>query len=92
MAFHVRLAGIVGNPIYTATSEATFAWLMEYHIDLVSVPGAEGLTVEEHHRIADTVEAGDGEAAAQAMRDHLSRANDLYRQFESRAGTTAKAG
>ncbi|MEM7566081.1 MAG: transcriptional regulator NanR [Pseudomonadota bacterium] len=83
MRFHIRLAGVAGNPIYTATSEATFAWLTEYHIELVRVPGAEALTVKEHGRIVDAVAAGDREGAAMAMEAHLSRANALYRQFEA---------
>jgi GntR family transcriptional regulator, sialic acid-inducible nan operon repressor len=82
MRFHRRIAAIGGNPIYPAVSQAIFEWLAEFHIDLVSVPGAEDLTVREHARIVEEIERGDADRAAAAMRDHLRRANALYRQYE----------
>ena len=42
-------------------------------------PGAEELTLAEHQRIVDAIGERNGDAAAEAMRAHLSRANDLYR-------------
>nr|WP_306303881.1 hypothetical protein [Herbaspirillum sp. B39] len=44
-------------------------------------PGAHQLTVAEYHRIFDAIAAHDVHAPADAMRAHLMRANDLYREL-----------
>ncbi|MCB9969025.1 MAG: transcriptional regulator NanR [Geminicoccaceae bacterium] len=82
MEFHREIAAMVGNPIFPALIEAMFDWLGSYYVQLVRLPGAEDLTIAEHRRILDAIAAGDGDAAAAAMHDHLTRANALYRQFE----------
>ena len=81
MAFHREIASISGNPIFPAIVEAIFQWAGEYYQSMVRAPGAEALTLAEHARIVDAIEAKDAEAAAEAMRAHLSRANRLYRQL-----------
>ncbi|MDF3831916.1 transcriptional regulator NanR [Cupriavidus basilensis] len=86
MAFHCELARISGNPIFPAIVQALFEWAREYYRGIVRAPGAEELTLAEHQRIVDAVAAHDGEAAAQAMREHLTRANALYRTLQ---GATA---
>ena len=78
--FHREIAAVAGNPIFTALIDALFRWIADFHVDLVSVPGLEALTLAEHHQILDAIASGDAEAAATAMADHLLRANDLYRQ------------
>ena len=80
--FHREIAAITGNPIYTAFSQAVFEWLEEFHVELVRVPGAENITLTEHEAIFDAIAARDPEAAALAMERHLTRASELYRQFE----------
>lgn len=80
--FHREIAAISGNPIYTAVSQAVFEWLEEFHVELVRLPGAEQITLDEHQAIFEAIAAGDPEAAATAMTQHLTRANTLYRQFE----------
>ena len=82
MGFHRQIAAMTGNPIFPAIVEAMFGWLGEYHTSLVRLPGAENLTIAEHRRILDAVAARDPDAAEAAMRDHLGRANALYRRFE----------
>jgi len=82
MAFHREIAAMSGNPIFPAIVEAMFGWLAEYYRHLVRVPGAEDLTIAEHRRILEAIRAGDEAGAEAAMRDHLTRANELYRQFE----------
>lgn len=77
--FHREIADSARNPIYTAVSQAFFGWLSKYHISLVRVPGLEHLTIEEHQAIIDAIRTHDVELAGQAMRDHLLRANKLYR-------------
>jgi DNA-binding FadR family transcriptional regulator len=84
MAFHREIALISGNPIFPAIVESLFRWASEYYRPLVRAPGVEELTLSEHQRIVDAIHKRDGNAAAEAMHQHLSRANELYR----RAGQT----
>jgi DNA-binding FadR family transcriptional regulator len=79
MAFHREIAQITGNPIFPAIVESIFRWASDYYRPMVRAPGAEALTLAEHERITEAIASGDGDAAAQAMHAHLSRANDLYR-------------
>lgn len=88
MAFHREIATITGNPIFAATVEALFNWASEYYQSIVRAPGAEELTLAEHQRIIDAIAAGDPDAAAQAMRDHLLRANELYRRVQNAAASS----
>lgn len=81
MAFHREIAGISGNPIFPAIVEALFRWAGEYYQTLVRAPGAEELTLTEHERIVDAIAAHDPDAASEAMRAHLTRANQLYQQL-----------
>jgi DNA-binding FadR family transcriptional regulator len=47
----------------------------------VRAPGAESLTLAEHERILAAIAAHDPAQAEAAMRDHLARANALYRSL-----------
>ncbi|MCB1490390.1 MAG: transcriptional regulator NanR [Rhodobiaceae bacterium] len=82
--FHVAIARISGNPIFVSLCEALFDWLAHFHVDLVSRPGLENLTIDEHHEILGAIEAGDPDAASKAMSDHLYRANRLYHKSHLR--------
>jgi len=79
--FHRDIATISGNPIWAALSDALFHWLNDFHVDLVSVPGAEQLTLAEHRKIIDAIQTRSPERAEAMMADHLNRANDLYRKI-----------
>jgi DNA-binding FadR family transcriptional regulator len=81
MAFHREIARISGNPIFPSIVESLFRWAGEYYRPLVRAPGAEELTLAEHQRIVDAIATHDGDAAAEAMHAHLSRANHLYRKL-----------
>jgi GntR family transcriptional regulator, sialic acid-inducible nan operon repressor len=78
--FHREIAAISGNPILAAVSESIFHWLAEFHVDLVRFPGLEKLTLGEHRAVVDAIAAKDAAVATGAIRDHLLRANALYRQ------------
>ncbi len=78
--FHKEIAVVTGNPIYPAVISALFGWLSRYHVSLVRVPGLEHLTLDEHRAILNAIRARDADRAGKAMRDHLLRANALYRQ------------
>jgi DNA-binding FadR family transcriptional regulator len=76
--FHIAIASVSGNPIYSALSESMLNWLAEFHQELLRVPGAEQVTVREHRRILKHISAHDAAAATKAMSDHLTRANKKY--------------
>jgi DNA-binding FadR family transcriptional regulator len=84
--FHREIAVIAGNPICAIVSEAIFRWLADFYHGAISVAGLERLTLEEHEEILAAIEAGDAEASAKRMADHLDRANELYRKahYETR--------
>lgn len=81
MAFHREVARISGNPIFPAVVEALFQWAGAYYRPMVRAPGAETLTLEEHTRLVDAIEAHDAAAAESAVRAHLTRSNELYRRL-----------
>jgi DNA-binding FadR family transcriptional regulator len=76
--FHKAIAMMGGNPVLAALSGALFDWLAYFHMDQVRSPGLERLTIEEHGRIVDAIEAGDPDLAVGRMAEHLSRASRLY--------------
>lgn len=84
MEFHRQIAAMTGNPIFPALIQAMFSWLGSYYVHLVRLQGAEELTIAEHRRILEAIAEGDQDEAAAAMHDHITRANDLYRQYERR--------
>jgi DNA-binding FadR family transcriptional regulator len=82
MAFHREIASISGNSVLSAVSDSMLDWLATFHTGLLRVRGAEQLTLDEHAAILDRIAANDPAGAVEAMTRHLSRASDLYRQFE----------
>ncbi len=83
MRFHREIARITGNSIFPSLSEALMGWLAEFYRDLVRIPGAERLTLQEHAAIVDAIRARDADRAERAMRDHLTRANSLYQRLST---------
>lgn len=78
MAFHAAIAGISGNPIFTAVSEAMLGWLKEFHTEMLIWSGKERFTLAEHEAIVATLVARDPAAAERAMTEHLGRSAALY--------------
>lgn len=78
MAFHVEIAEMTGNQLVAATLRGMLEWLSRFKRDMVAVRGAERITISEHEKIFAAISAGDAEAAAEAMSEHLRRANRLY--------------
>jgi DNA-binding FadR family transcriptional regulator len=78
MEFHTRIARISRNPIYVAVSEAMLAWLKEYHTEMLIWTGKEKFTLAEHEEIITCLEAGNPDAAEQAVLKHLERSRALY--------------
>ncbi|MDL2401664.1 transcriptional regulator NanR [Rhizobium mayense] len=81
MQFHALIAEMSGNSMIAAVSKGMLDWLSRFKRDLVSVKGAERLTIEEHERIFKAIVNGDAEAAGKAMEDHIGRASELYTQY-----------
>ncbi len=79
IVFHVHLAGLSGNRILSAVSQAMLGWLFRFHSDLLIWSEHEDITLAEHADIVDAIEARDAERAAAAMEAHLERSNPLYR-------------
>lgn len=79
LALHQLIATVSGNPVYVAVSQAMLQWLNNFHQDLVRAPGAEEVTLAEHVRLFDCIARHDPDGAEQAVREHLSRANKMYR-------------
>lgn len=78
IAFHVEIAGLTGNPLIRAVTQAMLSWLFEYYKPLLHWSGRENTTLQEHDRIVDFLESNDVEGAVRMMGDHLSRSDPLY--------------
>jgi len=77
IAFHRRIAEISGNPILRAVSEAMLNWVFRYHNDLLHWSGREDVTLGDHLRIVERIEAGDADGAVSAMQAHLDRSTGV---------------
>jgi len=75
--FHCGLALIAGNRVVTEALERTYAKTRLYQVYGRSDANAQ--TALEHQRILDAIVAGEPEAAASAMRDHLINGFDRLR-------------
>jgi DNA-binding FadR family transcriptional regulator len=78
MRFHTRIAEISRNPIIVSVSRAMLGWLFEYHVSLLHWSGKEDVTLAEHAKIIDLVEAGDADGAVSEMAKHLDRAAAVF--------------
>jgi GntR family transcriptional regulator, sialic acid-inducible nan operon repressor len=78
MRFHTQIAGLTGNPLFEAVSEAMLGWLKEYRTEMLIWTGRENLTLVEHEEILKFVASGDPDAAEHAMVKHLERSAGLF--------------
>jgi GntR family transcriptional regulator, sialic acid-inducible nan operon repressor len=85
IAFHAIIADMSGNQLVAAVTRAMLDWLSRFRRDMVSVRGADLLTIEEHGKILAAIVAGDDEAAQRHMTEHLTRANALYSRLAAEA-------
>jgi DNA-binding FadR family transcriptional regulator len=90
MAFHRQIAALSGNRLLAAVSAGMLEWLTKFKRDMVSVRGADRVTVAEHERITAAIASRDPQAAAAAMTEHMSRANALYAVLAARETQAAK--
>lgn len=92
IAFHNAIAGVSGNPIYIAVSQALLQWVFELYPRLLRVPGVEDLTLQEHETVLNAIEAHDEDRAARALAAHLLRSNPLYESRGAKARKSRNAG
>lgn len=78
MAFHTGIAEILGNPVITAASTAMLRWLQDYHTALLHWSEHEQVTLDEHMRIIERIEANDADGAVDEMRSHLDRSREMF--------------
>ncbi|WP_439495309.1 transcriptional regulator NanR [Bosea sp. (in: a-proteobacteria)] len=78
VAFHFVLAEITRNPIFTALHDGLSEWLTEQRTTSLKARGAAQAAYAAHKRIHEAVAAHDPQAAAEAMRAHLSEVGDYY--------------
>jgi DNA-binding FadR family transcriptional regulator len=71
MEFHATLAEATGNPLFQIVLAPIQELLIESRLRTLGSYGAE-VACRHHARILAAVEAGDAEAAAEAMREHLA--------------------
>jgi DNA-binding FadR family transcriptional regulator len=85
VAFHFVLAGITGNPIFTAVHEALVDWLTSQRTIALRRPQAEAVALAGHRRILEAVAARDAGSAGAAMAQHLQ---DILELIHGQSETT----
>jgi len=91
VAFHLAIAEIPRNPIFTSLHEAVVAWLTEQRTTSGRLPGAGEAACAAHARILEAIAARDPAAAEQAMQEHLEAVAALYWKAQGEAATAAAA-
>ena len=79
IAFHLVLAEIPRNPIFTSLHAAMAGWLKEQRF-MTGDPTSQGRAVRAHARICKAVLARDPDAAERAMKQHLDEVSRFYWQ------------
>lgn len=90
MAFHRQIAALSGNRLLAAVSAGMLEWLTKFKRDMVSVRGADRVTVAEHERITAAIASRNPQVAGAAMAEHMSRANALYAVLAARESRAVK--
>jgi GntR family transcriptional regulator, transcriptional repressor for pyruvate dehydrogenase complex len=88
LRFHLAVAAATQNTILASLLEATRGYLQEWIERSLAEPtraqARARLSLEQHGRIVGALRAGDGQAAREAMREHLlSSGEDLQGQIEA---------
>ena len=78
--FHMAIASAARNPIFETIGSTIQSIVRLWYPKTYFIPETKGLTLAEHRAIVDAIDAGDGEQAAQAMRQHLMAAGQRLRR------------
>lgn len=76
--FHTEIVRTVHNRIFEVTLAALSDWLMEQRQTTLTTPGQPERAIAFHTRIFEAIERSDGDAAEQAMEDHMEQTVDAY--------------
>ena len=76
-AFHAAVTVATGNPTLRELMTRIDDDVVETRSESLSQQDRPPRSLDDHRRIADAIEAGDPEAAAEAMRRHLDRVADV---------------
>ena len=80
VGFHLALARIARNAIFTGLHETLSGWLAEQRTTSVVAKGSPEAACHAHTLIFEAVAAGDPDAAERAMRAHLEAVAGFYWQ------------
>jgi DNA-binding FadR family transcriptional regulator len=78
IAFHLVLAEIPKNSIFTTLHMALASWLAEQRTVSLRAADAEHAAFNAHKKIFTAVASRNPDAAEQAMREHLGQVEDFY--------------
>ncbi|WP_138472608.1 FCD domain-containing protein [Poseidonocella sp. HB161398] len=76
--FHLEIARVSGNMFLESLHEAVQTWLAEHRRTAIRDPGATERAYQRHEQIFAAIEAGDADAAEEAMRVHLEESTAAY--------------
>ncbi|PLZ00751.1 GntR family transcriptional regulator [Burkholderia sp. WAC0059] len=80
VAFHLVLAEIPRNSIFSSLHVALAAWLAQQRVVTLRAEGADRAAYEAHRAIYRAIGRKDPDAAERAMRTHLRQVEDYYWQ------------
>jgi DNA-binding FadR family transcriptional regulator len=78
IVFHLAIARIPRNPVFTALHAGISEWLADQRWTGLRIEGSETVAVAAHERIFKAIAAHDAIAAGEAMRDHLEQVEKYY--------------
>lgn len=85
VGFHLVIAEIAGNPIFTTLHAALAEWLRGQRSTSAKAPGSQEAAYKAHRRIFKAIAARDPDGAERAMRAHLDQVSRFYWQVEAMA-------
>jgi len=80
---HGKLLEIAGHDTAERLISALKSQLVRFQYRTILLPGRSDRSFAEHQAVVDAIAAGDGAAAEQAMRTHLSHVADALRRTEA---------
>jgi len=80
---HGKLLEIAGHDTAERLISALKSQLVRFQYRTILLPGRSDRSFAEHLAVVDAIAAGDGAAAEQAMRTHLSHVADALRRTEA---------
>ena len=80
---HGKLLEIAGHDTATRLISALKSQLVRFQYRTILLPGRSERSFAEHTAVVDAIAAGEGDAAEEAMRTHLSHVADALRSAEA---------